>query len=461
MQMIRKIIILILASGLIYVAATAALAYSSYLQIKKDAAGFSSLNVAQYEEMFRDLMTLHSRLKLIRPLLFLYPQYEKKYEQIDKIVTAKPILDQLLASNGEKTFLVVMQNNAELRPSGGFWGSYGVMKVKDGAITSFKTSDSYNLDLQNKGKFSAPDEIKDIVEDEWRFWNANWSPDFKYSVEQGLSFYKEVEPDVHFDAVIGPNVDYLLQTLKISGPVDVPDHNFKVDENNFMQKMIYEPTDPAIYASKKDDPNFIYPTDKKPLLADLAKNIFDVIGKGNNLRSFLLATYNALEDKNLLLYFPQEDLEKTASDLYWAGRVNAQNNFVQVVDANLGSKLDFFIDKKLTVKKIAPCEYEGNLNYVNGYKEDSKLTPFVIYRSLTRIFLPKDSTLIDFSGGQKVSNLNYDPKTDTSYLSTLLVIAPRENVNFTLRWKASGRCKNQDLEVVKQSGSLLTAEISP
>lgn len=454
----KRIVILVLVLCLAYIAVSAALVYSSYNKFRIDLSNFS-LNKIQYDGIFENLVTLRSRLKLIRPILYLSSKYEKKYEQINDVISAKPVIDQLTGFDSEKIFLVLMQNNAELRPSGGFWGSYGIMRIKDGAITSFKTSDTYSLDLQNRGKFIAPDEIKDVVVDEWRFWNANWSPDFKDSVEKGLFFYKQVEPTVNFDGVIGPNVDYLLQILKVSGPIDVPEHNFKVDENNFMPKMIYEPSDPIIDFSKENNPNFIYPTDKKPLLADLAKNIFEVISKGGNFRTFLSLTHSALEDKNLLLYFPREDLENRITELGWAGRFEKRDNFIKVVDANLGSKLDFFIDKKLVIKQTAPCEYEGQLTYSNEYNQDSKIVPFVNYRDLIRIFLPKDSTLIDFKGGQRVPNISFDSQTDTSYLSTLLIVGPRESSIFTFRWKTAGQCEDKNLVIEKQSGSHLTSQI--
>ena len=46
----------------------------------------------------------------------------------------------------EKTFLVLFQNNMELRPGGGFIGAFAIVKLKDGKIISMTTHDLSNFD---------------------------------------------------------------------------------------------------------------------------------------------------------------------------------------------------------------------------------------------------------------------------------------------------------------------------
>jgi hypothetical protein len=57
------------------------------------------------------------------------------------------IADKLYHTNGEvRTFLILFQNNLELRPGGGFIGSFGILKVKDGTVVEFSTHDTANFD---------------------------------------------------------------------------------------------------------------------------------------------------------------------------------------------------------------------------------------------------------------------------------------------------------------------------
>jgi hypothetical protein len=346
-----------------------------------------------------------------------------------------------------------MQNNAEMRPSGGFWGAYGVLKIRNAEIVSFQTGDTFLFDLKSQGKFDPPAETTEYFANEWRLWNANWSPDFATAAKQALFFYQQIDNQTKIDGVIGPNVDYLLSLLKSTGPIAVPGYTFDIDENNFVQKMIYEPIDPAVIETRKDDPNFITSNKiVKNMLGNLGQTILDKIEANGQEIAFAKSTNGALINKDLLLYFNQEKLQKANMALDWDGKISEGNSLV-VVDANIGSKLDFLISKKLVTKKIGNGIYETTLIYKNNFVPTSESDLFSIYRNLVRIFVPKDSALVSWSGGQKDVGTSFDQDTNKTVFTNLMILTPGESDTLKFTWQTSEEYLLTPLEIEKQSGN--------
>lgn len=415
-------------------------------------------NPAGFEELLNKTKRIKKDVFLVRPFLKLNSSWQNKLSLLDKIERYKPLVRELLGTNSEKTFLVVMQNNTELRPTGGIWGSYGILKINNGKITSFTTDDTYYLDQLNTGKFDPPADVKDIIENEWRFWNANWSPDFKKSVEQGLFFYKQVNPQIAFDGVLGPDVDYLLSLLKISGPVELADHSFKLDQDNFIQKMIYEPTTSAVFEGRKKydtAENLIKPQEKNLVLSTIGKEIVDQITTQKKEEQLVRTTYDALKNQNLMIYLQKPEAQKQVEELGWAGRMPEKGNFAMIVDANFGSKLDLLINKQATIEKIASNRYKATLHYANDYNPMDNTQFFTDYRNFVRIFVPNGSTQIEQSGGEKVSSMQEDSSINISYMSSMIVLKPGEQSSLSFTWEVPDNVGKDNLDIIKQPGSHL------
>ena len=59
-----------------------------------------------------------------------------------------PAILTLLGDEKPHTFLILLQNNAELRPSGGFIGNFAIMETNDGYMTKNEVRDVYSADHQ-------------------------------------------------------------------------------------------------------------------------------------------------------------------------------------------------------------------------------------------------------------------------------------------------------------------------
>lgn len=413
----------------------------------------AKLNTEQdFANAFKTLGAIKRDTFAARPLLLTQKKLRVELSIIDKLIENQEDIKALFGYDKETTIMMVLQDNAELRPSGGIWGAYGILKVKNGKVSSFNTYDTYYADEINRGKFSPPSEISSIVDDEWRFWNANWSPDYKKSVEQGLFFYSQVKPSEKIDAVLGPNLDYMLSLLKISGAIQLPDHTFQLTRENFIDKMVYEPSSPAVYESLKKSNTIVNPDEKNRIIAGIGTKIIEQIAKNGDIVRLANTTIDALENKDLEIYFSSGKLQGLAESLGWAGRVSGKNNFAMVVDANMGSKLDLYMDKNIEIRSLGNRKYKIELRYKNNVSLSKVKQQFVVYRDYVRIFLPKGVELLEQSGGEISQNVKSDVPTGLDYLSTMLIINPDQTESASFTWQLPAGMPDQKPNIITQSG---------
>ena len=119
-------------------------------------------------------------------------------------------LPQLLGMEGEKKYIIWFQNSNEIRPTGGFIGSYATVSIDSGKIKNILIDDIYNpdgqIDVRNI-KTTPPDPIKNYLDEEVLYLrNSNWDPDFTKSAK--------VFDDIYFK-ITGESVDgYIALDLK-------------------------------------------------------------------------------------------------------------------------------------------------------------------------------------------------------------------------------------------------------
>ena len=150
-------------------------------------------------------------------------------DSADFIISGKPILEQapyLLGMDSPRTYLVLFQNDKELRPTGGFMTAYSIMKVDKAKFDPTDSSDIYNLDAKYKPVKQAPKPLVDhikgpyILSQNIRLRDMNWSPDFSVSMELFTTEAKEAGLG-DIDGVIAVDTQLLVNLLDVLGPIGV------------------------------------------------------------------------------------------------------------------------------------------------------------------------------------------------------------------------------------------------
>lgn len=120
------------------------------------------------------------------------------------------------------TALILFQNDSELRPSGGFLGSYAVLTGSSGNIRSFKMgTDIYTLDKQLSEQIEPPPQLETIVPT-WTFRDSNVGQGFLPDIAPQVADFYTKESGVTPDFMVFTDLSMLEDMLKLTGPVTLP-----------------------------------------------------------------------------------------------------------------------------------------------------------------------------------------------------------------------------------------------
>ena len=244
-----------------------------------------------------------------------------------------------LVNNGKAKYLVMFQNASELRPTGGFPGTYGVVSFANGKMENLFVDDVYNLDGQLKENIIPPIQMQHITPS-WGMRDANWYVDFSASARNIEAFYKK-ESGQSIDGVMVINPEMIQKILEIVGPIEMPNYKLTLDSKNVLT---------TIQSQVEYGPNRAQP---KQILKDFAPLLMNKIYTAGSDK--WLTIFNTLvlgmNRKDVLMSFNNLSLESFVTDKGFGGQVHqGDTDYLMAVITNIkGSKTDAVTDTSLTV----------------------------------------------------------------------------------------------------------------
>ena len=347
-------------------------------------------------------------------------------DNLDNFISAADKLKEVLGFSRDKRYLLVFQNNTELRASGGFLGSYALMDLSGGKIRNLEVpgGGSYDTEAGLKVLVTAPQPLW-LVNPLWHFWDANWWPDWPTTAKNLMWFYyKSSGPSV--DGVISVTPTVVEGLLNITGPIELPEYKLTISADNFWDTVqtIVEAKNlakinPALVA---DLPTSTAPItasvplkqglevngDNKPkkIIGDLMAKILEVLPQKlnqENLLKILSLLQDNLEQKQVLFYFNDPSLEQEVLSRNWGGAVqNTGRDYLMVVDTNIaGQKSDAKMVEKIALNsQVSPDGSIINTVTISrahtGVK--SELMTGVRNVDWLRVYVPQGSTLLSATG---------------------------------------------------------------
>lgn len=353
--------------------------------------------------------------------------------------------------NKEKTFLLLFQNDMELRPGGGYIGTFGILKIKNGDEIAFGAHNTNAFDERINENIPVPYPMKEtlhITELEMR--DSNWFPDFKDNALKAEEFYKLGQGEENFDGIIAINSNVLTSFLKITGPIEIPGVEESFTENNTILKLEY-------LVEKGYEENGIDQKERKQVISDLAKAILEK-AKGLNFSQkleLLKLIEKDLNNKNIQLFFRDSELQNQVEDQNWGGRVNGnwQKDYLMLVDANLSSLktnrvVDYSIDYTLDLSQEKP-QANLDITITNNGQEKDWLTKD--YQSFLRVYLPQSAWLLN---PQDFKGIKFQEEYGKKSIGFIAQVPLKESRTFKLTYTLSNDFKKMPYEILiqKQSG---------
>ncbi|MDD2758064.1 MAG: DUF4012 domain-containing protein [Patescibacteria group bacterium] len=264
-------------------------------------------------------------------------------------------VEEIFGGKGLRRYLVVFQNPHEIRPTGGFLGSFALLDIKDGKIVHMEIPAGGAYDLQGQlDQFVEPPAPLLLSNKRWEFQDANWFPDFPASAEKMLWFYRHSR-QITADGVIAVNASVLERLLAVFGPIIDEKRGLTLAADNAVatiQKVVEE--GPEKEANKP-----------KQILSDLAPQFLSYLDgvTPEQIMPLLVNLSESLEQKEIQAYFTDTDSEETVKSFGWSGQLlptTANQDYLMVVNANIqGQKSDAEI--KQTISHQAIVQDDGSV----------------------------------------------------------------------------------------------------
>jgi UDP-glucuronate decarboxylase len=270
-------------------------------------------------------------------------------------------VSDLIGVNTPKKYLILFQNSNEIRPTGGFIGSYAILEMEEGKIAGLTIDDIYNPDgqIDQRGIEAAPPEpiAQFLEEDVLYIRNANWDPDFPQSSRVIEDLYHQIT-GVRVDGVIAIDLNFAQKMLEVTGPIFLTAYSEEISSTNLYERSQFH-----------SEFNYEDGSDQKRsfltvLGGKLLEKIFAV--PQEDMPMFLQQVYSSLNERHLLVYLPNNPLGAVLKENKWDGSlvVRDEGDYLQVVNANLGgTKANYFVENDM-VYQVSSQTRDGLLRGV-------------------------------------------------------------------------------------------------
>jgi nucleoside-diphosphate-sugar epimerase len=306
-------------------------------------------------------------------------------------------MPDILGIDGRKRYLILLQNPSELRSTGGWISSYGVIGIEAGQVRELTIDDVYNAEgtLRNLNKFyEAPQDMQAALSTKnWSLSLSNWDPDFKQASNSAEFFIQEANIAPEIDGVISINVTLIQDLLKVWGGLEVSGEKELITSENLYSKIfeIHEGFTPGS-------------TTKSTFLTNLSGAIIKRLLTSNvsDYQGISSTILKSLEKKDILIYLKNTQANQYFSSVNWSGELgNEYLSAPSVVQWNWGgNKANLFLqqDAKLTMQvvNVNTIEYSYELNIQNNSVTNTY--PEGDYANYMRIILPTDAQITQLDG---------------------------------------------------------------
>ena len=398
--------------------------------------------IGQLGQLTPSDLTLDPRLgPLVEQFRSNLPQISQLVSEFDGVIAALP---QLLGVEKPSTYLMLLLDSSELRPTGGFIGNFGALAVDKGQLEpSFHISDITLIDSSVKFG-SVPYQqvipvparyawLKTIFvaggTDSWSLRDSNLDPDYPTTAKYALQLYQHLLPDAQknlqaqnssvtlydpqksgaFAGVVTLSYGFFQQALKITGPITVnapPIHEI-VTADNFVSKIHYY----ALSSGSGPDNEVCGTTScSKVFTSAVVQAFMDTVK--TNLPVYIgklgKLFFDSLHTKDIEIFVNDPKTEQTLIDLGVGASVQAPTTGDSVfeVEANIGgnkdnSFLQYQMSDRITVDQSGAATHHLSWNYTWPNDPATLAEAFPAgaydYHSYSRVYVPPGAALISKS----------------------------------------------------------------
>ncbi len=408
---------------------------------KADKVGeeLAQVDARRYPESFKNV-PIRSNIEAAQQYLTKASDYGP---DIKAALTAIP---PLLGVPDEKRYAIIMQNDAELRATGGFWTNYATFKVKNALLNSdFSSKDMYSIDeiiSWTDTPYTSPwkppkPPYRDFLKVEHTFArDANFSPDYVTSIDDWLWYYKkagiispgEVKP---VNGVFAIDTRVISELLKITGPVSVGG-------------VTYDSEGAVLELEKIASLGLKEQQGRKRVLGDVMEGMLVKMyqSEKNLWPKFVETAVRLAVEKHLLGYVLDDPKAQELLEKYnFAGRIvnYDKGDFSYVVSTNLGgNKNNIFVTKNVDHKiyeEGGKWIHEVSVNFTFGQPKPGYEPLVSVYKDWVRVFAPAGSVLVSVEGSDAKTEADTGEERGKVYFAGHITLEPSQNTTIKFKYE--------------------------
>ncbi len=355
---------------------------------------------------------------------------------------------------GTKEYLVLLQNNSELRPTGGFITAVGDLKMFLG-VPSVTFMDSYEVP-DPKPKLPAPEPFNYFIGNRdpffagWTLRDSNFSPDTEQSAKAVIERYEAAFPDKKIDGVFFLDFNVIEELLGRYGPITLEGTTFDREHFFLQSQRLSKDVDTHKVDDLKGRKNIFKPLADQ-LKSRLLTSVFDY-------RSLMDLLAGLAKEKHIQAYFADRNLQQKAETLLLSTSLSLPNPTTDLLAVNVanigGRKADRYVRKSINYrvdltnpeKKQAQLTFE--LEHLGTYNLQSD-----IYQAYVRVYTPPGTVLMS-SSGSRLRNTKEENDLGLKVFSDMVRLSPGESVRLQYVYSLPQSISSQDytLKIIKQPG---------
>ena len=296
------------------------------------------------------------------------------------------LLEDLTAPGTEARLLLLSQDSLELRATGGYIGSYGVLVFSHGTVQLEKYESAHDLPPPEP-PLAAPAGLAGHLPSYWSLTNVNWWPDFPTSAAAAAEMYRR-QAGGEVDGVLALTEAATARLVGAVGPLTLPSYAKPVVEEGFDLRVVQEV-------------ELKHPLDipRKKFLIELSTVLFDKLFHlpADRLPMVTDAVRRSLGPGDVQLWFKdparQGELAGTAVE---SALPHPDGDFLMSVDSNMvASKANLDVTKQVDYRldRDRDGRLVGHVRIV--IRNQGKASPInPLYTAYLRIYVPAGSELI-------------------------------------------------------------------
>jgi hypothetical protein len=414
---------------------------------------------------------------LVAPLAPLVVDLQSTVALLHGVTQLGDQLPALLGLDGHaKTYLILVQNNHELRATGGFLSSIGVVSLEGGRIGRVDFEDSYAVGGDAAPFTVAPEPFQRYMHiDRLLLRDINWSPDLPTTARVAAALYAETT-GVVVDGVITLDLQAAELLVGALEPLTAPGVDVAVTQANFLELVKTLWADPVERVGALEDEPGDWWTQRKDFIPLIATAALARLEQGEAAPARLLAALGrALETRAMQIWVADTATHQIVAALGWDGGLHpvVGQDFLALVDSNFGyNKADAVISRALHYTVEWPGDQAvatARITYRHWLAlPDPECLPLPRYGAVyddmiarcyfnfMRLYVPAGSELLSIAGIETDSLFQALGEGNTQIFGGYVVVPPGTEKTITVTYRLPPTVVRQGygLVIQRQAGTL-------